>query len=209
VTSDQMFALGGTLLAAAIVAPLAKIFWDWLFQKRSKLSGILELHRFQPSTRLVEFLKPVGRDYDLHSEMLEWQRIRSFAEMTLTNTSKKKISGISVVVEMIGTGFFQVADGKTETLTRKKIEAGDLQPGHSVVIRFWSYWDWSADYLSSIKRTFIVSADELHGNQFKYPAPKYLARSFALFPRWIIYVSGALVWFALIIIVNGINIKLN
>jgi hypothetical protein len=106
VTRDQMFALGGTLLVAAIVAPLAKIFWDWLFEKRSKLSGTLEFHRFQPSTRLAEFLTPVGSDYDVHMEMLQWRGIQSFAEMTLTNMSKKKIKGISIIVQMLGGVFF-------------------------------------------------------------------------------------------------------
>ena len=209
-TSEQIFGLAGALLIAAVVAPLAKIFWDLLFQKQSRLRGVLTINAYRTPTQMRQLLKPEGTKgwVSPYLELREWAGICSFAEMSLTNASNKRINNISLMISMMGGGFYQVEDGNTEAIQNgRKIEAGDLQPGHTVKIRLWSKWDWSASYMSSIKRDFVVSADELDKVRFKYPAPEYLGRSFALLPRWIIYISAILVWLSIMIALSGISIR--
>jgi hypothetical protein len=213
VTREQILWLAVTLLVAAIVAPLAKIFWDFIFQKKSNLIAILQIHSFRPSQRLKELLTPGSGPASWQGpnrEKREWQNIQCFSAMTFKNRSRKRINGITVMlVDTFDNVFYQVDQAETGKIEKEeKINVGDLQPNHSITILFWSQHDWSAHpYLKGLKKKFVVSADELDKVTIKMPMPGYLSNSNWLVPSWIVNVSLFLVWFALMLAGSAIQIK--
>ena len=69
---------------------------------------------------------------------------KGYTTLTITNTSKRKISGVSVVVADIGFDVFCQIDDDGELIKVKSGKpnlVGDIQPGHSRVMHVWSLAD--------------------------------------------------------------------
>jgi hypothetical protein len=160
------------LFGAAIIVPLVKKFY---FDPRSRLR-VVTVWR----TRTCEVLKQAVREM---RNLPNWDELadivngKGYTMLTITNTSKKKISGVSVFVSDVGFDVFCQIDDDGELIKVKRGKpnvVGDIQPGHSRVMHVWSLMDMTDSNFASIKNLLQVSADERDSVSVRFPMPSYI-----------------------------------
>lgn len=99
-----------------------------------------------------------------------------YLRVSITNTGKKKISGVSVAAEVLFGMVLQIDDAE-EIIQLKKGQpfvVGDIQPKHSRVIHIWTNADVSNFNFGPLKSLLRISADELDTVRMRFPMPRYV-----------------------------------
>jgi hypothetical protein len=168
------------VVGAAIIAPLVKKFY---FDVQNRLRVEVRAWNF---TTIEALKKIVGEHLDAKHEYFSPMRTvlnaRGYIAVKITNISKKKISGVSVMApETSISMFLQIddTDGLIEVKKGQLISLGDIQPKHSRSIHIWVFADVSDfDFSFFKKRLLRVSADELDTVQLRFPMPRYLWKKY-------------------------------
>ena len=174
------------VIGAAIIAPLVKKFY---FDVQNRLRVEVRAWNYKTS----EALKKIARaPFDAKGEYFTPMRrligAGGYMMVTITNISKKKISGVSVTVPDGPSDMSLQIDDADEIIEMKKgqpIGVGDIQPKHSRVIHIWCNADVSDFNFSYLKRLLRISADELDTVHLRFPMPRYLWTKYELRLFWI------------------------
>jgi hypothetical protein len=197
-----------TLVGTAILAPLVSRLLAFYFEHRARLRVEVRLAAWrQPEFLKEEINKWLSQelaaemDWTLRASRLRpftvMESIDSFARMTFFNSSKRRIDGITLMVED-SRGVYQIGDSKeTRTFERStKIEIGSLQPRHRIKVTLWLASNVAESLYVDLNKLFLVSADELHGVYFKFIVAEHVRQKYSLIPRWVTRLWWALMFIA-------------
>jgi hypothetical protein len=164
------------IFGAAIIVPLVKKFY---FDARSRLRVEVTPGKYQLSEALKKFARAqmdVAQS-ELFSPARTLVNYSGYATVKITNVSKKKISGVSIMAsDETWHMIWQIndADELTEVKRGQALGLGDIQPKHSCTVHVWTPADISNFNFSILKKLFRLSADELDSVHFRFPMPNYL-----------------------------------
>jgi hypothetical protein len=169
-----IFAALIAVVGAAIGALVKKFYFD--VQKRLRV----EVRAW--NYKMSEASKKIAREqfdakHDYFSPMRTLIDAGGYMMVTITNSSKKKISGVTVMAPNSDMSMFLQIDDGNEIREMKKaqpISVGDIQPKHSRVMHIWCNVDVSEFDLSRLKSLLRISADEFDSVRLRFPMPRYL-----------------------------------
>jgi hypothetical protein len=170
------------VLGAAIIAPLVKKLY---FDVQNRLRVEVRAWNYRPSEALKKFVSDAKLEYS--NPMRKLLEAEGYLRVTITNTGKKKISGVTVATELLFGVVLQIDDAD-EIIEAKKGQitgVGDIQPKHSRVIHIWTIADVSEFNFSVLKSLLRISADELDSVRRRFPMPRYLRQKNELRLVWI------------------------
>lgn len=183
-----------------MAVPLVNRLWQWVFEKRARLTATIFLNEFMTTTKLVGVLDAAARlkvqeSTEEYGRLKELEKTRTYEKIVLKNASRKRLNNVSISQPM--GGFYQLGDGETQSYEGgEKINLGDLQPRHDVTVHFWQRSANFVNYISRLKSDIKISADELDRVSFKFPQIEYMQHSYVLIPNWVVYICGTLVFIA-------------
>ncbi|MCW0218433.1 MAG: hypothetical protein OJI67_08945 [Prosthecobacter sp.] len=186
---DAIVAALITFAGTVVLAPLVNRLVQYLFEKRTRLLVNTQIWNFQITKDLSNVLEKARHSLEFNDpgkEALRYDHIDSYIEIELTNKGKRRINSVTLSQDF-GSGYYEIA-GKNEThraRTDERIELGDLQPGKKFVVRFWTLGKASTMWALLLRRKVAVSADEIDHIRWKFPLPEYLARKYAVLPKWV------------------------
>jgi hypothetical protein len=166
-----IFAAIIAVIGAAIIAPLVKKFY---FDVQNRLRVEVRAWNYKPSEALKKFASDAKLEYS--NPLRKLLDAEGYMRVTITNTGKKKISGVTVAPEILFGVVMQI-DYADEIIEVKKghiTGVGDLQPTHSRVIHIWTTADVSDFDFGRVKSLLRISADELDSVHLRFPMPRYL-----------------------------------
>ena len=195
--SDVLWAAIIGLVAVAILAPLLKwLIWDRVYRLRVDVA----IYETKTEPFIEELLNKQAKNF-LPSDPATYERLqnnsayKNYIRLTIQNTSRKKIGGISLLMsDPPWWGWAQVDEGTPIRVTANKIPIGELQPHHKSVVQIWSsnsIGGWK------LKKRFRISADEIDRVRMRIPMPEYLKAVYQLrFANmllyiWIVFMVGA------------------
>jgi hypothetical protein len=189
------------VVGAAIIAPLAKKFY---FDVQNRLRVEMRAWNFTTSEALKKIVKEqLDAKHDISSPTRMVLNACGYMTVTITNISKKKISGVSVMAPDTSISMILQIDDADEIIEVKKgqlISVGDIQPKHSRPIHIWVFADASDFNFSFLKKRLLrVSADELDTVQLRFPMPRYLWKKYEFRSIWIFLIFVLLLYGALLI----------
>jgi hypothetical protein len=197
--SDILWAAVISGIVVAILAPLLKsLIWDRTY----RLTVDLESHDTKTDPVTQQFLDKEIKKLEFGSDEKEqmWGQsyVKTYIRLTIQNTSRKKIGGISLLMADIPAfwGWAQIDEGPPVKLTKDKISIGELQPHHKSVVQIWS-----SDRIGgwNLKKRFRISADEIDRVRMRFPMPEYLKMVYrqrlvnAMVYFWIVFTVGGLI----------------
>jgi len=158
----------------------------WLYERR-RLHIYVSINRF----RQMQAISAKG-----HGNFAS-----TYVEMNIRNRAKKTFKGVTLTLPGRAVGYesFEVdgSEGLKPIAKGDKISLGDIQPGHSVHLRFWL----SSDLYGRVwafNRYFQISAEEIDGVIFRTVWPEYAKATFRLWGL-VTAISAILLFFALLI----------
>jgi hypothetical protein len=178
-----VFAAVIVVIGAAIIAPLVKKFY---FDVQNRLRVEVRAWNYKTSEAVKKIaMEPLDAKHDYGNRTLI--RAGGYMTVTITNISKKRISGVSVMVpDSIMSMFLQINDAE-EIIEVKKaqlISVGDIQPKHARVVHIWCNVDVSEFAFSVLKHLLQISADELDSVRLRFPMPRYLWKKYEFRLVW-------------------------
>jgi hypothetical protein len=168
------------LLAVSLIAPIVKKYY---FDVRSRLRVDVRAWRNKTSGALKKTVwdtLDAKRQYG-DDPMRTLTKAGGYMMVTITNTSKKKILGVSVIAPDTNLDMVWQIDDADEIIEVKKgqpIGVGDIQPKHSRVIHIWSNVDMSDFNFFAVKHFLRISADEIDSVRMRFPMPRYLWKKY-------------------------------
>ncbi len=207
---DSIWAALIIVSGSVILAPLANRLLTRIFEHRASLRVVMRLSEYrQPEFLSAEIERQLEEEirssekFDPDNPKRALRRMASMetlAELKFTNGSKRKIDGITVMIDY-GSGFHQLENNKEMKAFERdtKIEVGDLQPRHDTTLYIWLNRRVAGEAWVDARKLFLVSANEIDKVHFRYPAPAYLARMFTLIPRWVSRTWWVSVWAIVVI----------
>jgi hypothetical protein len=170
-----IFAAIIALVGAAIIVPLVKmLYFD--VQKRLRVEVRAWNYKMSEASKKIA-REQFGAKHDYFSPMRTLIDAGGYLMVTITNSSKKKISGVTVMAPNSDMSMFLQIDDGDEIREMKKaqpISVGDIQPKHSRVMHIWCNVDVSEFDLSRLKSLLRISADEFDSVRLRFPMPRYL-----------------------------------
>jgi hypothetical protein len=173
--SDTLWAAVIAAVAAVFLAPLAKwLIWDRVY----RLVVDVEIYKTKTEPFVEQFLKAEAAklrpDYETADRLEKNSFYENYIRLTIQNTSRKKIAGISLLMSNPPPwGWAQVDEGTPIKVTEAKIPIGELQPHHKSLVQIWSSEPLRGSWME-LKERFRISADELDRVRIRYPMPEYL-----------------------------------
>jgi hypothetical protein len=176
-----------TVVGGAIIALVNK------FYVRNRLRVEVRAWNYRTSEALKKIAMEPLDDIDPMRTLI---RAGGYMMVTITNISKKKISGVSVMAPNSDMSMFLQIDDANEIMEIKKAQpfsVGDIQPKHSRVMHIWCNVDVSEFDFFRLKRVLRISADEFDSVLLRFPAPRYLRTKYEgqLVPCFIFLVLAA------------------
>jgi hypothetical protein len=172
--SDTLIASLLTLVAIAILAPLANHFIT-KYRERRSLRATLWVHEAPLpiflKTHLAELSsKPFDR------QLYTLADLRGYMKLTLHNPSKKKLNAVTVTLtDDLSRPLLQIEDQpELHGPTEKKILLGDLQPHQSRTLHIWTGFPYVGWHYTRLPILFEITADEFDKRTLKFPFPNYL-----------------------------------
>jgi hypothetical protein len=187
------------LFGAAVIVPLVTKFYlatrnrlrveirPW----RTKTSEVVKKIVREPLDAMQQYFAPTG--------MLV--NATGYMTVTVTNISKKKITGVSAMNPNSDMDMVWQIDEAGEIINVKKgqlVAVGDIQPKHSRIIHIWTNVDTSEFNFSWFKRFLRISADELDSVRLRLPMPRYLWKKY----------DFRFIWTFLALLYSGLAISL-
>jgi hypothetical protein len=169
------------LVGASIIVPLIKKFY---FDARSRLRVEVRPWNYRTSEALKKIMRAQldAARSELFSPPRSVLNAGGYTTVTITNVSKKKISGVSMMApNEIWNMIWQIddADELIEVKKGQPVRLGDIQPMHSCTVHVWTpHADMSAFNFSMLRKLFRLSADELDSVHFRFPMPRYLTTKY-------------------------------
>ena len=166
---SPVFAAIIALVGAAIIVPLVKMFY---FDIQKRLRVEVRAWNYRTSEALKKIaLEPFDAKHDYIDPMRTLIGAGGYMMVTITNISKKKISGVTVMALNSSdmSMFLQIDDGNEiiEIEKAQPISVGDIRPKHSRVMHIWCNVDVSKFEFSRLKSLLRISADELDSVRLK------------------------------------------
>jgi hypothetical protein len=174
------------IVVATAIGALVKKFY---FDVQSRLRVEVRAWNY----KLSEASKKIAREEfdakrDYFSPMRTLIDAGGYMMVTITNSSKKKISGVSIMVPDSNMTMSLQIDDAGEIIEVKKgqlIGVGDIQPKHSRVMHIWCNVDVSEFHFSVLKHLLRISADELDSVRLRFPMPRYQWKKYEFRLIWI------------------------
>ena len=169
---SPVFAALIALVGTAIIALVTK------FYVQNRLRVEVRAWNYTTSEAVKKIaMEPFDAKHDYIDPMRKLMSTGGYMMVTITNISKKKISGVTVMAPNSDMSMFlQIEDGN-EIIEIKKaqpISVGDIQPKHSRVMHIWCNVDVTKFEFSHLKGLLRISADELDSVRLRFPMPRYL-----------------------------------
>jgi hypothetical protein len=160
-----------SVIAAAFIVPAVK---KWYFDVQNRLRVEMRMWRTNASNAVREAVRGEPK-FPYGSPINRVINAESYVTLKITNTSKKKISGVSLIMPD-SSGSYQIDESKelAEIAKGQAAIIGDIQPRHSRVVHIWLMADHSKLFFKSVKGIAHISADELDVVHWRYPMPTYL-----------------------------------
>jgi hypothetical protein len=167
-----------SVFGLVVLAPLVKLL---SFDRAHRLSAEVSLFGFEYSNfaaeAISERLKQILReDVGRFKQLQGIERIKSYVTLTIRNSGKKNVSGITLsLANIFSPVFYQIEEGSATATAPpgSRIAIGDLQPGQQRSVKFW-YPNFFGGTFPTIKSTFQITADELDLLKWRMPEPDYL-----------------------------------
>jgi hypothetical protein len=186
-----------SIAGAVVVAILTLVLKKWYFDVQTRL----RVEVLSWDTRFSKTMKGLlqegihanpGRDIREKDELEKIRDFREYVMVRVSNTGKKKASGVSLRVgprttyhyEIGGSGMRGFVDQRTSVLV-----IGDIQPKGHRVVHLWSAMQSSE--LLDLKSEFVVSADEVDAVSYSFPLPKHLSYRVELWRNAVVILTVA------------------
>lgn len=178
--SDTLIAAAISLLAIAVLAPIANHYWtrrrERLAKNKAHLEIEIQVNAFECSKLLSDHLsntRPAGgADEGLRGALDVLRRCRTYAVFTLSNPSNRVLKGVTVRVEKNELSIphhFQIDDGpELIDAGQQPLSVGEIRPHQSRKLRLWTPLPLADPPYSFAfwKESFNFSADELDGRTY-------------------------------------------
>jgi hypothetical protein len=168
------------LIGVTIIAPLVKKFY---FDVQNRLHVEVRPWNYKVSEALKKTVEPSIERIDYFDPIRQLARAKGYMTVTITNISKRKISGVSVTANTDMETIWQIDDAdQAMSVTRGKppIDLGDIQPKHFRVIHIWCPVDISDFNFEWLKHFLRISANELDSVRLRFPMPRYLWKKYEI-----------------------------
>ncbi len=188
-SQPQIVAAIIALIGAAIVVPLVKKYY---FDVQHRLRVDVRAYSAKTSNAVKAIMTTFSTANIFGDPLASCISANGYTRVTITNTSRKKISGISVIIaDFFFDAVCQLDDEDTLTSFKKGtvIGIGDIQPKHSRTLHMWSAQDRSDSHFVAFKAFLTISANELDAIHLRYPAPRYITTRYENFRYFIIIIA--------------------
>jgi hypothetical protein len=176
----QNFVLWVSGLAVPVI--LGLVLKKWYFDVQSRLRVDMRAWNYKTSEAVKAIVRePFEAKLDFFNPIRRIIDARGYMTVTITNISKKKISGVSVTGLEPSSDMCWQIDDANDIITAKKgevIRLGDIQPQHFRVVHIWSNVDVSDFNFAWFKQLLRISADELDSVRLRFPTPRYLRKKY-------------------------------
>lgn len=181
------------LLGTALIVPAVK---KYLFDPKLRLLTTVGIWPTRTMALPVQKLAAIP---GLHANENERKILNtfgeesSFIEVRIKNTSTKKITGVTILLEQFALGSFELDSSNVTTrLDGNSIAIGDIAPKHERIIYLWFPNNYSDYPYFLLRKAFQISADELDSAPVKFLAPNYLSEKVRRMREWIFIVCALL-----------------
>src|ERR1700730_477963 len=164
-----------SVIAAIISVVGAALVKKFYFDVQNRLRVEVRAWNYKTSEAAKKiWLELFDAKRDYHSTMRRVLDVGGYMMVAITNISKKKISGVTVMVPDSNMSMFLQIDDADEIIEVKKaqpVSVGDIQPTHSRLITVWCNVDVSKFDFPVLKHLLRISADELDSVHLRFPMP--------------------------------------
>jgi hypothetical protein len=183
---------------------------NWLLQRRSQLIVEIRVNEMfnakKLGTNLRDATRVVAVKWEEREKLPLWSHdiynrffnTELYLKVLITNSTLKKIAGLSLFLDVPGTDLVQIADGPLiEQPGRTALPLGDLQPKRTLPVHILATNLFGAATIQGIQNRIVMSSDEHVRTTYRFPSPDHIAfrqkmrRSATLGIIWLTFLFSA------------------